>query len=293
MIMSSLRTKRPAFKPGKERQKPCRPKLALSCALSMNRWGKGLLPILRLGTFTGQRSSAGVDKKPGLNGWLSKSWVRNRTDRREESSGSRITALHIVGLLPIPGSSRDGKNIIPVHTPVHASWLNQVKIYFSVIQRKVLTPADSKSVSDLNPESSVSRSIINQLHLRVEVHSRKPEQANEKSRCPNWTERSCVALPNTSPYLRNWVLSHEFPCWNLGREFYNTVCIGIWLLYQRIKLIALTRPMVSECGAHLCCDRRLWYFRLRHHQRAWYQIWIDCVQHNFRVVDRMFQFLRS
>jgi hypothetical protein len=35
-----------------------------------------LLPILRLGTFTGQRSSAGVDKKPEsnrLNGWLSKS----------------------------------------------------------------------------------------------------------------------------------------------------------------------------------------------------------------------------
>ena len=28
-------------------------------------------------------------------------------------------------------------NIIPVHTPVHASWLNQVEIYFSIIQRKV------------------------------------------------------------------------------------------------------------------------------------------------------------
>jgi len=41
------------------------------------------------------------------------------------------------------------KNIIPVHTPVHASWLNQVEIYFSVIQRKVLTPADAKSISEL------------------------------------------------------------------------------------------------------------------------------------------------
>ncbi len=29
-----------------------------------------------------------------------------------------------------------------VHLPVHASWLNQVEIYFSVIQRKVLTPND-------------------------------------------------------------------------------------------------------------------------------------------------------
>jgi transposase len=39
--------------------------------------------------------------------------------------------------------------IVPVHTPVHASWLNQVEIYFSIIQRKVLTPNDFRSLSDL------------------------------------------------------------------------------------------------------------------------------------------------
>jgi len=33
-------------------------------------------------------------------------------------------------------------NLVVVHTPVHASWLNQVEIYFSIIQRKVLTPND-------------------------------------------------------------------------------------------------------------------------------------------------------
>ncbi|MEV6080168.1 hypothetical protein AB0L80_34440 [Streptomyces sp. NPDC052069] len=27
-----------------------------------------------------------------------------------------------------------------VHTPVHASWLHQVEIYFSVVQRKVVSP---------------------------------------------------------------------------------------------------------------------------------------------------------
>jgi hypothetical protein len=30
--------------------------------------------------------------------------------------------------------------ITVVHTPVHASWLNQVEVYFSVVQRKALTP---------------------------------------------------------------------------------------------------------------------------------------------------------
>ena len=40
-------------------------------------------------------------------------------------------------------------SIIPVHTPVHASWLNQVEIYFSIIQRKVLTPGDFPNLADL------------------------------------------------------------------------------------------------------------------------------------------------
>ena len=31
-------------------------------------------------------------------------------------------------------------NLILVHTPIHASWLNQAEIYFSVLQRKALTP---------------------------------------------------------------------------------------------------------------------------------------------------------
>jgi hypothetical protein len=38
-------------------------------------------------------------------------------------------------------------NIVPVHTPVHASWLNQVEVYFSVVQRKVLTPNDFDSLA--------------------------------------------------------------------------------------------------------------------------------------------------
>ncbi|MCG6533188.1 MAG: IS630 family transposase [Syntrophales bacterium LBB04] len=32
--------------------------------------------------------------------------------------------------------------IVVVHLPIHASWLNQIEIYFSILQRKVLTPND-------------------------------------------------------------------------------------------------------------------------------------------------------
>ena len=36
-----------------------------------------------------------------------------------------------------------------VHLPVHASWLNQVEVYFSVIQRKLLTPDDFGDLDSL------------------------------------------------------------------------------------------------------------------------------------------------
>jgi hypothetical protein len=40
-------------------------------------------------------------------------------------------------------------NLRLVHVPVRASWLNQVEIYFSVVQRKVLTPNDFADLAKL------------------------------------------------------------------------------------------------------------------------------------------------
>ena len=40
-------------------------------------------------------------------------------------------------------------NLILVHTPVHASWLNQAEIYFSVVQRKLVTPNDFADLDTL------------------------------------------------------------------------------------------------------------------------------------------------
>ena len=34
------------------------------------------------------------------------------------------------------------KNARLIHLPIHASWLNQIEIYFSILQRKALTPND-------------------------------------------------------------------------------------------------------------------------------------------------------
>jgi transposase len=40
-------------------------------------------------------------------------------------------------------------NAVMVHTPVHASWLNQVEIYFSVTQRKVVSPNDFTNLDQI------------------------------------------------------------------------------------------------------------------------------------------------
>lgn len=52
--------------------------------------------------------------------------------------------------------------IILVHTPVHASWLNQVEIYFSIIQRKVLTPNDFADLEALRLRLALYEELSNQ-----------------------------------------------------------------------------------------------------------------------------------
>ena len=51
-------------------------------------------------------------------------------------------------------------NAVLVHLPIHASWLNQIEIYFSIVQRKVIKPADfadlDTSNSDCWPETATT-----------------------------------------------------------------------------------------------------------------------------------------
>lgn len=63
-------------------------------------------------------------------------WITdNGSSHRGRASVDRLKSWH--------------SNAVQVHTPIHASWLNQVEIYFSVLQRKVLTPNDFESLEDL------------------------------------------------------------------------------------------------------------------------------------------------
>src|SRR3979490_1104104 len=48
--------------------------------------------------------------------------VDNGSSHRGERAAEELRARH--------------PRVVIVHTPVHASWLNQIEIYFSIIQRK-------------------------------------------------------------------------------------------------------------------------------------------------------------
>ena len=53
-------------------------------------------------------------------------------------------------------------NAIMVHTPVHASWLNQIEIYFSIVQRKVLSPNDFTDIDAVGDRLSAFENRYNQ-----------------------------------------------------------------------------------------------------------------------------------
>ena len=36
-----------------------------------------------------------------------------------------------------------------MHTPVHASWTNQIEIFFSIVQRKVVSPNDFTDLAEI------------------------------------------------------------------------------------------------------------------------------------------------
>jgi hypothetical protein len=74
--------------------------------------------------------------------------VDNGSSHRGEASVRRLSQAHPHAIL--------------VHTPVHASWLNQVEVYFALLQRKVLTPNDSVNVRELELRIRLYEELTNQ-----------------------------------------------------------------------------------------------------------------------------------
>ncbi|HEY6353629.1 MAG TPA: transposase, partial [Burkholderiaceae bacterium] len=83
----------------------------------------------------------------------------NGSSHRGEASVRRLTQAH--------------PRLVPVHGPVHASWLNQIEIYFSIVQRKVLTPNDFPCL-EARRAAGEFRALLrkHRASVRMEVHPR-------------------------------------------------------------------------------------------------------------------------
>ena len=77
-------------------------------------------------------------------------------------SGSSTTAPPTAAKPRSTGSAEQYPNAIMVHTPVHASWLNQVEIYFSIVQRKVVSPNDFTDLDGHRTASSAFEARYNE-----------------------------------------------------------------------------------------------------------------------------------
>ena len=98
---------------------------------------------------------------------------RSRPARLLESS---TTAAATGARRPQTGSGERYPNLILVHLPTHASWLNQIEIYFSIIQRKVLTPNDFPDLAAVEQRLLRLRGAL-QRHrraLQLALHARRP-----------------------------------------------------------------------------------------------------------------------
>jgi hypothetical protein len=74
--------------------------------------------------------------------------VDNGSSHRGWTAAARLTDAH--------------PNAQMIHLPVHASWLNQVEIYFSVVQRKLITPDDFADTDELAHQITTFENRYNQ-----------------------------------------------------------------------------------------------------------------------------------
>lgn len=103
--------------------------------------------------------------------------VENGSSHRAKKAADRLTAAF--------------PNTVLVHTPAHASWLNQVEIFFSVVQRKVVAPNDFTELAQVG----------NRLRAFEDRHNATAQPFQWKFTPPTWTIRWPDST-RTSPITR-------------------------------------------------------------------------------------------
>ena len=138
-------------------------------------------------TSTAPTCSGGSRPRPASN--PSRSWSTQVMTTEPYASARRV--FWVVD----NGSSHNGARSIDrmqpawptatlVHLPMHASWLNQVEIYFSILQRKAISPNDFADLDQLS-ERILGFPGPLQHHrdtVRLDLHPRRPQRLPQPPR---------------------------------------------------------------------------------------------------------------
>ena len=103
------------------------------------------------------------------------------------------------GAASIKRMTRAWPNVHLIHLPAHASWLDQAEIYFSVVQRKALTPNDFTSLDQIRERlaafetryNAIARPFrwkftpadLEDLLARIERHEQKEPNLQQHDDC--------------------------------------------------------------------------------------------------------------
>jgi hypothetical protein len=108
--------------------------------------------------------------------------VDNGSDHRGQTAIDRLHTAH--------------PNTIMIHTPIHASWLNQIEIFFSIIQKKVVTPND---FPNLNKLSETLHAFIDRYNKTAKPYNWKYTANDLKNQLRRLNEHTTTNPPNLAP----------------------------------------------------------------------------------------------
>jgi hypothetical protein len=117
--------------------------------------------------------------------------------------------------------------IILVHTPVHASWLNQVEISFSIIQRKALTPNDFADLEVIRLRLALYEELSNQnptpfqrqfdrakrTVLLVKIEARQMALADTQFTSYQWNGLTHLRSASSDSTLNRCIHGHVYSGW--------------------------------------------------------------------------------
>jgi len=110
--------------------------------------------------------------------------VDNGSDHRGKKAARRLRDAH--------------PNAIMIHTPVHAYWLNQAEIVFSIVQKEVISPNDFATTAQLAATLLASSTGT----------TRTPGRSTGSSPQPTWPGSSSRSAPAQNPPACHRPLEH-------------------------------------------------------------------------------------